>query len=101
MANIGTFLVPVTYTPKHQEPKTGDAPDIYGAEITFAQKVMRLDIFIWDNDVMFKRSPDGITFDPEEEIPQGFYSVDAETLSFNIQNKTTGLTARYQVVGWY
>lgn len=101
MGNIGSFMVPVYYTPGHQEIKAGDAPDVYATDIAFAQKVMRLDIFIWDNDALFKRSPDGITMDPETEIPQGFYSVDAETKSFNVQNKSSGQTARYQVVGWY
>jgi hypothetical protein len=101
MANIGTFLVPIYYTPAHQEIKIGIAPDVYGVDDAFTQKVMRLDIFIWDNDVLFKRSPDGITMDPETEIPQGFYSMDAETLSFTIQNKNPGQAARYQIVGWH
>jgi len=86
---------------EHNDTKSGDAPDAYGAAIEFDQVASRLDIFIWDNPAMVKRSLDGAVFDDEFEVPVGFYSIDAVTASFNIKNKTAASVARYQVVGWW
>jgi len=86
---------------EHNNTKSGNAPDEYGAAIEFDQVASRLDIFIFDNPAMFKRSLDGTTFEDEIEVPVGFYSVDCVTHSFNIENKTEASVARYQVVGWW
>ena len=86
---------------EHNDVKAGNAPDTYGSAIEFDQVASRLDVFIFDNPATFKRSLDGTTFEDEIEVPAGFYSVDCVTHSFNIQNKTGGSVARYQVVGWW
>jgi len=86
---------------EHNDTKSGDAPNAYGAAIEFDQVASRLDIFIFDNPATFKRSLDGATFEDEIEVPAGFYSVDCVTTSFNIENKTPDSVARYQVIGWW
>ena len=86
---------------EHNDTQLGDAGDIYGPMVKFDQVVSRMDIFIWDNPVAFKRSIDGTTYDMPIEIPVGFYSVDAVTVGFAIRNNTEGQAARYQVVGWW
>jgi len=86
---------------EHNDTKSGDAPDTYGAMQTFDQVASRLDIFIWDNPALFKRSLDGSTYEDAIEVPVGFYSVDAVTAGFTIQNETEFSVARYQVVGWW
>lgn len=79
----------------------GTAGDAYGIDIVLARLTSRLDVFIWDNTVMFKRSSDGITWCPEYEIPPGCYTMDTLTKAFNIRNKTAGAVARYQVIGYF
>ena len=86
---------------EHNDTKKGDAPDEYGAMQKFDQVASRLDIFIWDNPALIKRSQDGSTYEDEIEVPAGFYSVDAVTVGFSIQNETEFSVARYQVVGWW
>ena len=86
---------------EHNDTKKGNAPDDYAGMITFDQVASRLDIFIWDNPALFKRSLDGSTYEDAIEIPVGFYSVDAVTAGFTIQNETEFSVARYQVVGWW
>lgn len=84
------------------ETKSGNASDSYGSAIEFSQACSRVDVFIFDNPAVFKRSRDGVTWDDEFELPaDSFYSFDATTLQFNIKNKTGGSTARYSVIGWY
>ena len=84
------------------EPKTGNAPDAYGAAISFSAAMGRVDISTFDNKMLFKRTRDGVIWDPEIELfKDSFYSFDCTTLQFNIKNYTPGLVARYQVVGWY
>ena len=92
---------PTTTGIEYNDTKAGDAPDTYGAMITFDQVASRLDVFIFDNPALFKRSLDGETYQDEIEVPVGFYSVDAVTVGFAIQNKTAASVARYQVVGWW
>ena len=86
---------------EHNDVKSGDAPNSYGSAIEFDQIASRLDIFIWDYPVMFKRSLDGGPPDDEFEIPVGFYSLDCVTHSFYIKNETSTSQARYQVIGWW
>jgi len=83
-------------------PHKGTAPDAYGANIVMAQPYGRVDIFTFDNKMLFKRSRDNVTWDDEIELfKESFYSIDVVTKAFNIKNYTAGLTARYQIIGWY
>jgi len=92
---------PTTTGFEKNDTKAGTAPDSYGAAIAFDTIVSRVDIFIWDNPAMVKRSPDGIIWHDEFEVPAGtMYSFDCVTHSFNIRNKSAGLVARYSVIGW-
>lgn len=86
---------------EHNDTKSGDAPDTYGVMQTFDQVASRLDVFIWDNPALIKRSVDGSTYEDVIEVPVGFYSVDAVTVGFAIQNKTAASVARYQIIGWW
>jgi hypothetical protein len=84
------------------EPIMGSAPDAYAAAIAFTAAMGRVDIFTFDNKMNFKRSRDGVTWDPTIELfKDSFYSIDCTTLQFNVQNYTPGLVARYQIIGWY
>jgi hypothetical protein len=61
-----------------------------------------MDIYVFDNRVIFKRSYDGQTWDDEWEIFQdSMLSIDVLTKSFNVRNATPGAPARLQVVGYY
>ena len=86
---------------EHNDTKSGDAPDTYGAMTSFSSVASRLDIFIWDNPILFVRYIDETHFDPGIEVPAGFYSIDAVTYGFILKNKTSGQTARYQIVAWW
>lgn len=84
------------------EVKTGNAPDAYAAAIAFSAPMGRIDLFVFDQGAIFKRTRDGVTWDDEIELwKDSFYSFDATTLQFNIKNKTAGLIARYQTIGWF
>jgi len=95
-------VAPVGTGFEHNDTHAGNAPDAYGTAITFDSIASRVDIWIFDNDSIVKRSKDGITFDDEVEVPADLlYSVDCTTTSINIKNKTGGSVARYQIIGWY
>jgi len=84
------------------EPTAGNAPDAYAGPIAFSAAMGRVDIFTFDNKMYFKRSRDGVLWDPEIELfKDSFYSFDCTTLQFDIRNLTAGLIARYQIIGWY
>jgi hypothetical protein len=84
------------------EPKTGNSPNAYAGPIAFSAAMGRVDIFTFDNKMYFKRSRDGIIWDPEIELfKDSFYSYDCTTLKFDIKNFTANQIARYQIVGWY
>lgn len=85
-----------------QDVKSGNAPDAYAAAIAFNSIVKRLDIFIWDNAAMVKRTADGVAWNDEFEVPANtILNLDATTHSINIENKTAGNVARYQFIGWW
>jgi len=82
--------------------KTGTSPDAYGAAITFSQVAGRVDLFVYDNKMLFKRSRDNVTWDDEIELfKDSFYSFDCNTLAFNVKNYTAAQNARYAAVGWF
>lgn len=81
---------------------SGSAPDAYGAALVFTSPVGRIDLFTYDNIMLFKRSRDNINWDDEIEIfKDSFYSFDCVTLAFNVKNKVALSVARYTVVGWF
>ena len=87
---------------KQNDTLAGNATDAYGAAIPFATTCVSVDIFIWDNAAVVKRSYDGVTWDDEFEIPANSgYMFDATTLQVKIKNKTAGSVARYSITGWY
>jgi hypothetical protein len=84
------------------EPKKGTAPDAYGAPIAFSAVMGRVDIFCLDQKMYFKRTRDGVLWDEEIELfKDSFYSIDCNTLQFNVKNYAAGQTARYQIIGWF
>lgn len=95
---VATTGAPVSNNDTH----SGNAPDTYGTPIQFDDVAIRVDIFVFDNPAIIKRTPDGTTWNDEIEIPaNSMYSIDASTHSINIRNKTAGSIARYQIVGWF
>ena len=82
---------------------SGNVTDAYlVTPLDFGQVMGRVDLFIFDNPVKFKRSRDGVIWDDEIELfKDAFYSFDGNTWYMNIKNKTAAATARYQFVGWY
>lgn len=81
---------------------SGNAPDAYAGPFAFSAVMGRVDLFVFDQGSIFKRSRDGVTWDDDIELwKDSFYSFDCKTLQFDIQNKTAGLTARYQAIGWF
>ena len=84
------------------ETKAGNAPDAYGAAIAFSHVMGRIDIFSLDNKMVFKRTRDDVIWDDEIELfKDSFYSIDCNTLKFNVKNYAPASTARYQIIGWY
>lgn len=84
------------------EVKSGDAPDSYGADISFGQECAKIDIQTWNNPCIFKISRDGVNWGDEFEIPGDFfYSLEMTCKAFNIKNKTTGSVCRYQANGFF
>jgi len=95
-------VAPIGTGYEHNDTYSGNAPDTYGAAIVFDRVVSRIDIMIWDNDAVIKRSLDGVTYDDEMEIPSNYaMSFDCSTYSILVKNKTAGQKARYQITGWY
>lgn len=84
------------------EVNSGNVPDAYGASIAFTNPVGRVDLFVFDNALLFKRTRDDVVWDDEIELfKDAFYSYDCTTYKFNVRNKVAGATARYQAVGWF
>ena len=87
---------------QHNDTKAGSAPDAYGTPLTFDEIISRVDLYIWDNSAIIKKSLEGVLYDDEIEIPPNvFFSFDCNVHSINIKNKTAAAIARYQIVGWY
>jgi hypothetical protein len=86
----------------HNYTFTGEASDDYETALDFERIVNTVDVFIFDNDAIIKRSVDGTIYDSEIKVPAGgMYSFDCNTKSILIKNATEGATAKYQIVGWY
>lgn len=84
------------------EVKKGNAPDAYGAATAFSAPMGRIDLYTFDNKMVFKRSRDGVTWNDEIELfKDSFYSMDCTTLQVKLHNYQAGLIARYQLIGWY
>lgn len=80
----------------------GNAADAYGATVTFDDVAKRVDVFVWDNAMWIRRNAAGVGFNDPIEVPaNSVYSFDGTTHSFAVKNKTAGLVARYQIVGWW
>ena len=86
------------------ETKAGNAPDAYGAAITFTNPSRILEVTIWDQPAVLSLSYDGVTFGNDiEKDPgaEGFpYQIFYQCKAFKIKNKVAGNVARYQVIGW-
>jgi len=98
----GALRVSLTATGfEHHHRASGDATDTW-TEIDIGTIAGRIDVWAWDADLLIDRSVDGITWDGEIKIPaDSFYSFDCRTRKIRVKNADAGVTARYQVVGWY
>ena len=87
---------------QHNVSFVGTASDNYGAPIDFGRIVNTVDIFIFDNDAVIKRSVDGEVYDSEIIVlANTVYSFDCNTKAIMIKNRVAGANASYQIVGWY
>ena len=88
--------------PDQNDTKKGDAPNSYGDAIAFDSICQTVDVWVFDNAMMFKRTRDGDNYDDEFEIPADtHFSFDGKTHSFNVANKTPDSVARYSIIGWW
>jgi len=86
---------------------SGNAPDAYGAGITFAKRTKGVDVMLWGNSVYISASYSTDTDEWEGDIELG---VDADGVGVHqlplacrmirIKNKTAGQTARYLITGF-
>lgn len=98
LLNVATVSVPFV----HQKVFVGTAGDLYSPDLVFPEYVDRVDVFVWDNPLVFKRAAPGGIYEEEIELPaNSMYSVDVTTEKIAVKNKSAGLVARYQIVGWY
>lgn len=82
--------------------KSGNAPDAYGAALTFDSTAVSVDIFIWNNTAMIQRSSDGVLYNDEFEVAANtVFSFDADTKAVKIKNKVALSVARYSIIGWW
>ena len=59
-------------------------------------------IYAFDNSMYISFSYDGLTYANQIEIPSGrFFHLSVTARSAQVQNKTAGLNARFQVIVWY
>lgn len=87
--------------PDRNDTLKGNAPGTYSTAIALASICQTVDIWVFDNAMMFKRSKDGDNWDDEFEIPADtHFSYDGMTHSFNVANKAAGV-ARYSIIGWW
>jgi len=93
-------IYPTTY--ENYEVLSGNASDTI-TEISFTGgPAKRVDITIWDNPAVVELSQDGTTYGNDIELPANtFMSIEVVCQSLQIKNKTSGETARYQVMGWW
>lgn len=83
---------------------TGNAPDAYGAQISFAKRTKQVDITAWDNDLEFSASYNGEEshFEGDIKVPAGVTLPTALTCeAVKVRNRVAGQVARYQIVAWY
>ncbi|KKN57108.1 hypothetical protein LCGC14_0565800 [marine sediment metagenome] len=86
---------------------SGNAADAYPAITQFPSLEQSEAIFVqtWDEALMFKLSPDGVTYqdeievDPDKNLGAWFHRVSAR--GFSIVNASAGSTARYQMVVFF
>ena len=71
-------------------------------ELDFGLTVLRIDIWVYDNDLKISRSRDGLTFQDWITLKaDSFYSFDASTIKIKVVNAQAGMNAGYQIVGWW
>lgn len=82
--------------------KTGTSADAYTGGIAFDDVAQRVEIWAYTNDVIVKRSVDGITYQDEWTIESGAYhQIDISTHSIDIKSKAAGVHSTYQIIGYW
>jgi len=88
--------------PSQMRVYTGNAPDAYGAMITFPWQSEILLLQVWDKTAIFQVSKDGVTYEEEKEVDPdkyfGSWFHRYAAYGFRVKNKTAGQVARYQVI---
>lgn len=103
VTDAGWLKVAASSVPfEHNSVFAGTAGDVWSADLVFPQNVSRIDVFVWDNPLLLQRATQAGVYEGEIEIPtNSMYSFDVVTSKVRVKNKTAGLAARYQIVGWY
>ena len=90
--------------PQAMKVYSGDAPDDYGAMITFPWQSEILLIMVKDNNALFQLSADGSNYEDEGEVDpkinlgSWFHRYAARGL--RIKNQSAGLVSKYQVIAF-
>jgi len=103
VTDAGWIRVAASSVPfEHNSNHAGSAGDTWGGDLTFPKIVSRLDVFAWDNPLLFQRAAEAGVYEGEIEIPaNAMYSFDCTTEKVRVKNKSAGNVARYQIIGWY
>ena len=83
---------------------SGNAPDVYGAKISFTKVTKQVDVTVWDNNMDFSASYDGAeaNFEGDIEVPAStVLPTPLACKAVKVRNHTPGLVARYEIVAWY
>jgi len=103
VTDAGWLKVAASSVPfEHNIVFSGIAGDAWSGDLSFPTIVSRIDVFVWDNPLLFQRATQEGVYEGEIEIPlNSMYSFDAVTSKVRVMNKNAGSPARYQIVGWY
>ena len=86
---------------ENNDTKTGTSTNTYTSVGSFDFTASKVEIWIYTNDILFKRSSDGTTFDDEIIIEKGgYYEFEASTADIEIKSRVSSVHSTFQVVIW-
>lgn len=87
---------------EYNDTKRGFTEDTWSADVIFDEKVSRIDIWVFDNAMSFKRANELEVYNDDIELEAGqTYSFDCVTSKIAVKSRDPGLSAKYQIVGWW
>ncbi len=87
---------------EYNDVKTGTSANAYTGGIAFDDIASKVEIWAYTNDVLVKRSVDGVSFQDEWIIESGgYHEIEGSTLEMDIKSKVGGVHSTYQIIGWW